>query len=346
MAAPGESDPPVTRGEIERRSAEGSHSPIEPTWERPVIWAPTGAPAETVKLTLQLTRQFQTLLLYEKYIFTAGKIVQTWIFEYRNHDGTYSWYGAHMEGDKHLSEVLDEWERTAKTAEAARLPVIRFPVTLAPSLLRYFSRYLRRQAPPYSLWRALFTLESRELWHQITCLDCGKERRVALEYAWMLNHEVAAIVVQRCSILGLECDVEQYAPTARIDVKALMDAPALEASHREGTDRDWKEKSPPQSLEIQSQPSGEQQALAPVVKRENEERQSGENTAERSAELLKMWKDLGQALPIAFYKGEDSPDALLAWRRGIEQYIELYSVPQASQVLASTTFLWDDALKW
>ena len=134
-------------------------------------------------MVLQLTRQFQTLLLYEKYIYTQGKIVQVWIFEYKNTDGTYLWYGAHMEGDKNLPEVLDDRERAATDIEFSWARVVRFSLTLAPSLLQYFARYQRRQAPPYSLWKAQFTLDSKELWHQISCRDCGKERRVALEYA-------------------------------------------------------------------------------------------------------------------------------------------------------------------
>ena len=91
--------------------------------------------------------------------------MQIWIFEYKNPDGTYSWYGAHMEGDKNLPEVLDERERAAADAETTQARVVRFPLTLAPSLLRYFARYQRQQPPPYSLWRALFILDSRELWH-------------------------------------------------------------------------------------------------------------------------------------------------------------------------------------
>ena len=73
MASPGEQ---VSGNNEERHSAEGSPrggpraSVLEPRWERPVIWVPPDAPTETIEAALQLTRQFQTLPLYEKYIFT------------------------------------------------------------------------------------------------------------------------------------------------------------------------------------------------------------------------------------------------------------------------------------
>ena len=160
----------------------------------------------------------------------------------------------------------------------------------------------------------------------------------------MLTYETAAIVVQRCLFLGLDCDAEQQAPTVGINVKALMEIPARDFLPRSASETDSREPSPAQSVEIQGCPATNQRGELNKVK--DERISVGEAHPGKSPALLKMWKDLGQLLPIAFYRGEDDPDTLLAWRKGVEQYIELYDVPAESQVLAATTFLRDGALKW
>ena len=160
----------------------------------------------------------------------------------------------------------------------------------------------------------------------------------------MLTHETTAIVVQQCSLLGLWCEAEQHTPTTGIDVKALMGAPVWDFLHQGETDQNSREQSQIQSVELQTRSPGEPLVQGARVKEENPEEKG--TLPGKSPALLKMWKDLGQSLPIAFYRGEDNPDVLLAWRKGVEQYIELYDVPADSQVLAATTFLQDSALKW
>ena len=252
-------------------------------------------------------------------------------------DGTYLCFLANGEAEKISLEEVQQRMKDRTAMQARQGTLYPFVPELLLSLIDFIAKYPKEHAfgPPYTHWRQLFHLHSREAWLTVRCRDCQKVRRIALRFMSILHQRQHEGLWKRCSmLLGVDCSKEETMDINVVNLKAVFTA-----LQRSGN-TELPEQGPQQSVLEEMERDGRDLAS------EYGGTQASVEIMRYSPELIEMWKSLGKSLKQPAYAGEGNPNQLSAWQEEVEMFLQVYQVRGEAQVIAATKFLRGEAEEW
>ena len=302
-------------------------------WSRPrVSLSKITDPRERADVE-HLNEKLATLPLFGVTMAVRREAVQAWIYEKKTTDSTYLCFLATGEAEKVPVEEIQQRIQEATTIQLQQGAVHPFFPELMPSLIEFMSKYPREHpvGPPYTHWRQLFHLNSREAWLTIRCRECQRQRRVALQFMAMVRLRQHEELWRRCSMMvGVDCEQEETTRIHALDMKQLFDAV-----------QDQRFQSPvrrpdePQGPEVMPD-------LEDIVS-EFDGTTRGMEVMQHSSALIEIWKSLGKNLKQPTYSGQGNANQLMAWQEDVEMLLQVYSVTGEAQVIAAAKFLQGEA---